>query len=150
MPGYRDRDAFNAIVAALQATGVFADVLFPAPIDNILVGADRSPLAVVVPTQWQETPDTTAGSLVRKVSFTITLVVRAEDPMDRFEALDLASSYASNAIDGSTLGGGCLPALTLLSKGVYDPTPRHPELRLAMDGVFSYPIASASTHDTTP
>jgi hypothetical protein len=147
MSAYRDRDAFASLVNALSASSEFAEVVFPSPLDSSPIGADRSPLAVVVPTQWLEQPDSSSSLMLRRVSFTLTLVVRSEDPRERFEILDRLTSIVQNAIEGSTLGGGCLAGMTHLRKGRYDPASRHPELRLSIDGGFGYTISSATGHD---
>ncbi|MDB5350784.1 MAG: hypothetical protein JWN86_2031 [Planctomycetota bacterium] len=146
MSAYRDRDAFASLVNALSASSEFAEVAFPSPLDSSPIGADRSPLAVLVPTQWLEQPDSASSLMLRRVSFTLTLVVRCEDPRERFEILDRLTSIVQNAIEGSTLGGGCLAGMTHLRKGRYDPASRHPELRLALDGGFCYTIPSATGH----
>jgi hypothetical protein len=140
---YRDRDAFAAIVHALTATGEFAEVDFPSPLDATPIGADRSPLAVVVPTEWTEQTDASSGASIRRVSYSLTLVVRREDARGRFETLDRLTSIVREVLNNSTLGGGCVPAYTRLRRGVYDTTSRHPELRLVLDGGFCYAIPPA-------
>ena len=121
----------------------------PASPTRPAVGADRTPALVVVPTQWVEQADSASTTLFRRVSFTLVLIARAEDPRERFETLDRLTSIAQNALEGSTLGGGCLAGMTHVRKGRYDPTSRHPELRLSLDGGFCYTIPSGVGHDTT-
>ena len=146
---HRDRDAFAALVNILSASAEFAAVAFPSPLDLSPLPADLSPLAVLVPSQWIEQPDSASSLMLRRVSFTLTLVVRDEDPRQRFETLDRLLSIAQNAIDGSPLGGFCLSSLTHLRKGRYDPGSRHPELRLNVEGGFGYTVSSSTAHDMT-
>src|SRR5262249_39462720 len=143
---YRDRDAYAAIVAALAATGEFAEVVFAVPLDHAPIGAGRSPLAVVVPDDWTEVDDVGGTGLVRHAPYALTLAVRDEDPQARFQRLDRLTSVVQNAIDGTDLGGGCLTTLTRIGSGRYDPAPRHPEQRVTLAGRFAYLIASASGH----
>lgn len=131
------------------ATGEFAEVGFPAPLDASSIGADRSPLAIIVPTEWAEQPDSSSGAMIRHVSFTLTLVARHETPSERFRMLDRLTSIAQNTIEGSTLGGGCAPARTRLRRGVYDLKSRHPELRITIEGEFCYAIPSAVEHSVS-
>ena len=147
--GYRDRDAFGAIVAALVATGGLAEVAIGQPPGRALVGPDRVPLAVVTPEGWEEEDDADPIVNVRHVSYSLTLVVRGEDVMDRYQQLDLLTSVVQDALDGSDLGGGCLPALTKLRRGRPDPGARHPEQRVILSGEFSYLISTQAGHDTT-
>ncbi len=146
---YRDRDAFGAIVAALTATGEFADVAFGTTLDRRAAGADRTPAAVITPDTWAEVDDVDPFQLVRRVTFTLTLVVRDEDPAARFDALDRLTNVAQNAIDGSDLGGTSLPALTLLRRGRFDPTSKHPEQGVILQGEFTFLIPSMTGHDTS-
>src|SRR5579883_1804641 len=135
---YRDRDAFEAIVAALSATGEFADVLTGAFNNQNDIGADRSPVAVILPEEWVEHDDVDPSFIVRQVSYTLILQVRLEDPAQRFDSLDRLSSLVLNTLDGSDLGGGCLPALTRIRRGNYDSSSRYPEQRLVLFGEFAY------------
>lgn len=147
--GYRDRDGFAAIVAALAATGELAEVAIGQPPGRPLVGADRVPLAVVTPEGWEEEDDTDPIVNVRHVSYSLTLVVRDEDVIDRYQQIDLLTSVVQDALDGSDLGGGCLPALTKLKRGRFDLGARHPEQRVILAGEFSYLIFTQAGHDTT-
>jgi len=148
-PGYRDRDAFAAIVAALESTGEFAAVVLGSPADRALVGADRAPMAVVSPTDWDEEDDADPVFNVRHVSYTLTLICRGEDHEVRYEQLDRLTSVVQDALDGSDLAGGCLPALTKFRRGRPDPSARHPEQRLVLAGEFTDLINTQAGHDTS-
>ena len=146
-PG-RDRDAFGAIADALAATGEFDEVRFsPPPAEPI--GADRGPLVVITPVEWHESPDSLFGSVLRRVTYSLTLVVRAQDPRDRFEILDRLSGVVQDALGNASLAGFCLGAMSRLGHGRYDPGSRAPDLRLVLDGEFGYAIASADGHNVS-
>ncbi len=85
---YRDSDAFKAIVRALSESGEFADVIMCVNGSNGLQAADRSPLAIISPETWIETDDVDPVVEVRQVSFSLTIIVRNEDAVVRYEALD--------------------------------------------------------------
>jgi hypothetical protein len=144
---YREGDAFAAIVAALSATREFSDVAFGTTLDRRPAGADRMPAAVITPDSWAEADDVDPVALVRRSSFTLTIAVRDEDPVARYEALDRLSNVALNAIDGLDLGGGSLPPLTRLSRGRFDPNSKHPEQSVVLHGEFAYLIPSLTGHD---
>lgn len=137
---YRDGDAFLAVVAALKATGDFAEVFFGTTVDRRSGGADLSPVAVITPEGWSESDDTDPCEFVRHVVFSLTIVTRQDDPATGFDYLDRLSCAAQSAIQGTDLGGGCLPALTRLHRGSYDSKSVYPEMRVALLGEFTYLI----------
>ena len=63
-----------------MATGEFAEVVLGDLLDHAAIGADRVPLAVIIPEEWTELDDVDPPVSVRHVTFTMTLVVRDEDP----------------------------------------------------------------------
>jgi hypothetical protein len=148
-PRYRDMDAFGAIVAALTATGEFADVAFGTTLDRWAAGADQTPAAVITPDSWAEVDDVDPVQLVRRVAFLLTLVVRDEDPAARFDALDRLTTVAQNAIDGRDLGGTNLPALTLLRRGRFDPNSQPPEQGVILRGEYTFLIPSMTGHNSS-
>src|SRR3989442_1620119 len=81
---FRDRDVFNAISGALATTGEFADIVIGESIDQGAFGADRVPLAVITPVQWDESDESDPTTLIRLVSYRLTLIVRDEDAGTRF------------------------------------------------------------------
>lgn len=145
----RDRDAFAAIVDALTATSEFSQVMLDASPSLAMIGADRNPLAIVVPTEWHENADTSAGSAIRRVAYILTLAVRIDNPRERYEALERLSGIAMNTLSGSSHGGFCLAALSRLGRGRYDSASRHPELRVEIDGEFSYAIPTPSAREAS-
>jgi hypothetical protein len=157
-PPYRDRDAYAAILSALKATGVFAEVDFGTSLDEAAIAADRVPLTVVTPVEWAELDDADPMVYLRRVVFSLVIVVRDEDASQRFEQLDRLTSVVQDAIDGSDLGGGCIPALTVIRRGRYSVMRRgnssalsnHPEQRVSLIGEFTYLIPAQIGHDTSP
>ena len=147
---YRDRDAFRAIRTALLITEEFADALLGTTPQQRLGGADRTPIAVITPEGWIELDDVDPAVSVRQVFFTLTLIVRDEDAVTRYEALDRLSCLAQNVLDGTDLGGVCFPALTKIRKGRFDPGSRHPEHAVTLHGEFSYMIPAFNGHNTDP
>jgi hypothetical protein len=143
---YSDQDAYTAMITALEGTGVFADVAFGTTADQRQGGADLIPAAVITPVWWSEVDDVDPSVVVRQVTFDLTLIVRDEDPFMRFKSLDRLTALAQNAIDGTDLGGGCLPALTLLRRGGYDPSPVYPEQRVVLRGEFTYLVPNLNGH----
>ncbi len=148
MTAFRDRDAFAAILQNLKSTGEFADIVFPALPNSSPVGADRTPLAAVIPVEWSETPDASSDSMLRRVTYTLVLIVRAEEPRDRFEIIDRLTSISQNALAGVALGGFCMAGMSQLRIGRFDPNARHPELRLGITATFGYLIDSPNGHST--
>jgi hypothetical protein len=146
---FRDTDAYASVVAALKATGEFAQVFFGTNPDQRSAGADRTPAAVITPNGWAEIDDVDPVVIVRRVDFTLTVVARGEDALARYEDLDRLSCVCENAIDGSDLGGTCLPALTKLRRGRFEAHPNHPEQRVALHGEFTYLIPSMTGHKTS-
>ena len=145
---YRDRDAFSSIASGLTATGEFADVFFGPSPGMRAAGANRSPAALITPEGWTEIDDSDPILVVRHVTYTLTIIVRDEDPLARYELLDRLSCVAQNAIDGSDLVGVCLPGLTKLRRGRFDQKPNHPEQSVVLVGEFSYVIPSFTGHNT--
>ncbi|MCA1684595.1 MAG: hypothetical protein LC745_01135, partial [Planctomycetia bacterium] len=109
--------------------------------------AGSAPAAVITPEGWDELDDADPVQLVRRASYTLTLVARDEDPAARYDTFDRLTSVAQNAIDGKDLGGGCLPSLTLLRRGRFDPGSRHPEQGVILHGEFTSLIPSLTGHD---
>jgi hypothetical protein len=146
---FTDRGAYAAMAQALEGTGSFAVVTFGTTADRRPAGVDLTPAAVITPVWWDEIDDVDPYVIVRRVGFDLTIIVRDEDPVARFGQLDSLTGLAQDAIDGADLGGGCLPALTMLRRGSYDPNPVHPEQRVVLRGEFTYLIPSLNGHTAT-
>ena len=75
IPG-RDGACYAALIALIEATGLFDAVVFGDPTRRGGAGADSHPLAIVAPKGWEEADDVDPTLYVRRVSFT----VRARHP----------------------------------------------------------------------
>lgn len=146
---YRDRDAFAAILQALRDTGEFADVSFGTAPDRRAAGVDLVPAAVVNPDSWSEAEDGDPVVVVRRVAFTVTIVARDEDPLERYDTLDRLGCVAQNALDGVDLGGGSLAALSKTLWGRYEPAVNHPEQWVVLHGEFTYLVPGLDARNTS-
>ena len=143
---FRDRDVFASIIGILNYTSEFFAVILGEPDELGKLGASQSPLIIITPFQWEERDDVDPVTLFRRVQYHLTLVVRDEEPENRYDLLDRLSSVVQNALDGSSLNGGCLPALSKIREGRFDKTSCYPEQRLAMQGEFTYLVANFQNH----
>ena len=148
-PGYDDLAAYRAILAALEATGAFGSVLFAIPPDRLPLGGAATPLVSVVPEGWEEFDDVDPTSILRRVSFSLYLLVRDEDPLARLGRLTGLDAAAHAALEGTGLGG-CLPALTRLRRSRLDPRSLHPEQAARIDGEFTYIIGPSTITGANP
>jgi hypothetical protein len=135
---FRDLDAFRAVVSALASTGEFADVVFGTTPGGRAAGADRFPVAVVMPDGWADQDRTDPIAMVRRAFFSVTLIARGEDPLGRYQQLDRLACLVRSLIDGSDLGGGCFPQLTRVAYARFDHRFKHPEQGVTLHGEFCY------------
>jgi hypothetical protein len=148
--GYGDLDAYRAIIAALEATGAFASVVFAIPPDRLALAAGATPLVSLVPDGWEEYDDVDPIAILRRVSFSLFLLVRDDDPLARLGRVVGLDAAAHAALEGSSLGGGCLPALTRLRRARLDSTSLHPEQAARIDGEFIYIIGPSTIPGANP
>jgi hypothetical protein len=147
--GYRDRDAFAAVVEALSETHEFAGVFLNTTPGQMPAGADQTPAVLVSPDTWSEVDDVDLVDAVRRVGFTLTIIVSDNDPAARYDALDRLSCVAQNALDGADLGGGCIGALTKTRRGQFVTTLNLPEQGVALHGEFTYLIPDLNGRSTS-
>jgi hypothetical protein len=136
-PRGHDQDAYSALLAMLKATGVFEEVILGAATQRSQAGADTYPLAVVTPKGWEEFDDYDPTSILRRASFSITVVVKSLDGGPTYDLLDQLSSTIQSVVDRSDLGGICLAPLTKIRAGSYDPSTHYPEQTVDLEGGFS-------------
>ena len=132
----RDRDAYRAIVDELTALDCFDQVLFGPAGGWDRAGADRYPVLVVTPKGWQEMDDSDPIALVRLANFTLTIVIRDEDPISGFDELDRLTSLVEEALDYSDLNGSAMGSLTKVRSAKYLPA-SFPEQSVELDGEFT-------------
>jgi hypothetical protein len=130
-------DSYSTLIALLEATGVFEDVIFGAAIQRSQAGSDTYPLAILTPQGWEESDDVDPTSIVHRVTFSITVVVTSQDALPQFDQLNRLTSAIKKAVDGSDLDGTCLPALTRIRSGHYVYSNRNPEQSIDLEGEFS-------------
>jgi hypothetical protein len=140
-----NQDPYLELLASLQAIGLFEEVIFGAATQRSQAGADTYPLAVLTPKGWEESDDYDPTSIVRRVTFSITVVVKSEDDLPQFEALDQLSTAIKKAVDGSSLDGTCLPALTRIRSGHFVYSNHYPEQSIELEGEFSSIINPTSS-----
>ena len=133
----RDRQAYASLVSLLGSTGAFQDVIFGDALQRSRAGADGYPLAVVTPKGWEESDDSDPVLLARRVSFTITVVVKGEDRGTQFDVLDRLGSTIQEVVDYSDLGGTSLAPLTKIRSGRYGQATHYPEQSIELDGSFT-------------
>lgn len=146
---YRDRDSFQALIDILSSAGEFASVAFGLGSDPRGTDLMPRPLVRLAPDGWTETPDSTPGAFLRTVRYSLTIAVAHPDPWERFLAADRLSAVAQNLLDGSDLAGTCLAALSKLERGRFPSLDLHPELRIVLEGSFSYRIPSPGVRDVS-
>jgi len=129
--------AFGSLVSLLQGTGAFEDVIFGDPSRRGQAGAGRHPLALVSPRGWEDSDDYDPTSIVRRVSFAVRVVVRADDVAEPYDQLYRLASTVEGVVNRADLGGPCLPALTRIRAGRHDHAVHYPELALELEGEFS-------------
>ena len=136
---YGDSDAFGFILALLKETGAFERVLFSGSLDTQHLNSSSVPSVLVVPGGWEEFDEVDPFAILRRVDFSLLLLVRDDDSFTRFDQLARLESVIHNSLEASNLGG-CLPALTRIRRGHYDLRSLHPEQMLQLDGEFTYMI----------
>lgn len=146
-----DCDVFDDIVARLAALNRFADlgVDYGAPSEVLARSGKQYPCAAVLPLNWIEADRWDSGDSIRTVSYQVVLVVRHEEPRERYRQLDHLSRLVSNALNGQSLADITFKDLTVLTRGTYASTPQHPEQRLTLTGQFAYEIVGHDARDET-
>ena len=100
-------------------------------------GADSHPLAIVTPRGWEELDDADPTLQVRRVLFTIRIVIRLENDSTPFDQFDQLAATVQAEVDGSNLDGHCLGPLTKIRAGRYQTASQYPEWSIDLDGEFT-------------
>jgi hypothetical protein len=151
----RDRDVRNAIVAALQATGVFDTVNVSGLPEAFGVGASNGAAAFIEPDNSsidERLGDTPLyGALVVTSRCRITFAYRAssaDDAQTRDEAAENLVEYAMNALNGVALADLTSPQLSRFMSWQWAPAAA-PERRIVAVFQYAYIIQSWDGFDTT-
>lgn len=148
----RDDDIFQEIVIALRATGEFDGVHYPSPSPEhgFAAGEIRSAVLTPIASDWDSQYDDGLGAadVIRNVMYTVTVAVREPDPVTRAREFDRLANVVSNALDGKSLAGVTLPALTGFRSGRVGRL-SSPEQQITLTGNFTYFVDGWSTYDET-
>ena len=109
----------------------------------------QSPCAAVQALAWVDSDRYDEGDFIRTCTFSITLIVRMEEPDARQDWLDYLSDRACNALDGKSLADITFAPLTAVQRGQYAATPQHPEQRAVLTGQFAYEVVGYGARDET-
>ena len=96
--------------------------------------------------RWDDAPE---GGLVVTSLVTITFLYRHEDPQLRDEAAELLFDTAANALNGQSLAGFTLPALTRFVSWRWE-KPAAPERRITATFSYVYIVEGWDAYDVTP
>jgi len=132
-----DEMSYSALMALVNGTGGFEAVILGSTIRRGCAGADTYPLAVLTPRGWEESDDFDPTSIVRRTTFSITVVVKSEEDLPVFDPLERLSTAIKKVVDGSDLNGTCLPKLTRIYSGHFLESSRYPEHSIELKGEFS-------------
>jgi hypothetical protein len=137
--GIRDRDVFQKMVEAVGATGEFSEVVYMLP-GTMPEAADSNPVLGVMPRGWKEVESGDGSGLMRSVRYQIWIIVREQLPQSRYDWGDRLACLVQNRIDGSSLGGTCVPELSVLRSGTIPETKDPNALTVILEGEFVYGV----------
>ena len=150
-PLVRDWTILRDIIARLQTTGEFDDILVSDSPDLKGVRADRLAIAIVSPGSGDETEttdDQINDQIERRVKWSLEIRVRHADPQKRDERCEYLLNVARAALDYRELAGGTLPEWTRITQDRYE-KPNPPERSLTATGEFTYLIDGPHHRDLT-
>lgn len=148
----RERDARNALKAALMDTGAFSAVWTSGLPENYgqaasnLTAASIDPVGTAFTTGWDAAP---WGGLDYTASLTVTVLARDSDPEIRDETAEQLLDCVANAVNGQSLGGLTVPQKTVVT-GWRWVAAAPPERRIAATVRFSYLVEGWGSFDTSP
>jgi hypothetical protein len=90
---------------------------------------------------WDDLDDFDSASILRKVSFRISVMVRGSDCLSRYELLNEIEPKVRSLITGISLAGS-LPGLTRLRHGSFATDGSTLEQTLHIDGEYTYELTS--------
>ena len=133
----RDGACYAALVDLLGGAGLFASVTFGDPSRAGDGGAADHPRAIVTPRGWEESDDFDPILTSRRALFAIRITVRVDGDAYPFDELDRLSAEVQTRVDGSGLGGRCMPPLTKIRAGSYQAASQYPEWSVDLAGEFT-------------
>lgn len=135
----RDRDVYRWMMEEVKSTGEFSEVVYLLP-GLSLESADRNPILGVMPKGWEEVERGEGGGLLRSVRYQLWIVVRDAEPETRYDWGDRLANLVQNRLDGSSLGGVCLAALSVLRRGTIPAASDSNVMTMVLEGSFVYGI----------
>ena len=141
-PTGRDSSYYSALISLLETIDLFDAVIFGDPTSGSAAGANTHPLAIVTPKGWEETDETDPVLWVRRVSFTIRIIIQVDGALAPFDQLDQLATAVQSQVDQANLGGQSLAALTRIRAGRYGTSSTYPEWSIDLDGEFTVLIDS--------
>ncbi len=133
----RDGPYYAELVGRIRSLNSFDTVIFGDPTSQAGRGANAHPVAIVVPRGWDETDETDPVLWVRRVLFTVRIVVRVEDSSVPFDQLDQLATLVQTEVDQADLGDQCIPALTKIRTCRYGASSQYPDWSIDLDGEFA-------------
>ncbi len=143
----RDRDVYRWMIDDVESTGEFSEVVYLLP-GVSPESADRNPVLGVMPRGWEEVESGEGGGLLRSVQYHLWIVVRDPEPETRYDWGDRLANLVQNRFDGSSLGGACLAAFSVLRRGTIEAGSGSNEMTMVLEGKFVYEIDSSLLRGT--
>ena len=137
-----DHDAYDAMISCLAATRLFGSVMLD-DVDRGNAESFATPMAIVSPGPWTESRTDDPTRVVRRVSYRVTLRVRADDPRARFLEIDRLSHEVIARFNGANFGEGCIARLSTIQRGESRLSSGSGEALCELKGTFSF-LAPAS------
>ncbi len=146
----RDMDIFDAIQAILAGTGEFArdGVDYGSAVEVLDRSAGQYPCVAIEPTGFVEINRWDGVCTLRTVNYDLSIVVRIEEPRERYRQLEYLATVAQNALSGQKLAGIAYGPFTAVARGTISKS-SHPEQKIVLYGTFAYVIPDYSARVAT-
>jgi hypothetical protein len=143
-----DCDAYDAMTSCLTATRLFGTVLLD-DVGRTNGASHATPMAIVTPGPWTEAMTDDPKRLVRRVSYRVTLRVRAVDPRARLLEVDRLTREVMARLNRANFGAGCVPHLSTIQRGEPRISPGDGEASCELKGTFSVLVPASSASSLT-
>lgn len=133
--------AYNGILSGLTASRSFGAVVLDVS-GWESGGSEPAPLAILSPGAWADSMTDDPSTILRRASYRVVLIVRADDPRARFAESNRLAGKATALLIGADFGNGCLPSLSRIERGEYRDAPGSGEASCELRGTFSFLVTS--------
>lgn len=136
---FRDTDILVEIVRLLKATDQFGSVWLCGMEEYQRSGAEETSIAFVDPESWTEDTDADDEDGPRErrdVIWSLTIVVKDDDPQRRNQRLDQLANVAMNTLNGVSYLGQTVRPWSRLTNGRYSAA-NHPYKFMEITGKFT-------------